>query len=189
MALTPTRVEVRLTLAQLDAGQHLEETVVLARHPSETAEHLVLRMLAWCLLRRDGLAFGAGLSDGDAADLCIEAPGGGYALWVECGAADLDKLRKVASQNQRAEVCVVFAGPRRRAELLSQLAAHEKSRKGLDRVRLHTVDAALVAALARHEARRQKWTVTIVEGHAYVEVDGEPVDGAVETTGLLDAQP
>ncbi len=185
MALSPTRHEYRLTLSHLDAAQHLEETVVLARHPSETAEHLVLRMLAWCLLRRDGLAFGAGLSDGDASDLCIEAAGGGYTLWVECGTAELEKLRRVASQNAGAEVEVVFAGPRRRNELLEQLAEHRKSHKGLDRVRLRTIEPSLVAALARHEERRQKWTVTIVEGHLYVEVDGEPLDGAVETTPLL----
>ena len=187
MALTPTRHEYRLTLSHVDAAQHLEETVVVARHPSETAEHLALRMLAWCLLRREGLAFGAGLSDGDASDLCIEVPGG-YALWVECGAAELEKLRRVASQNSGAAVEVVFSGPRRRAELLAQLAGHQKSRKGLDRVRLHTVEAGLVAALARHEERRQQWTVTIVEGHLYLEVDGETFDGAVETAMLLDAE-
>ncbi len=185
MALTPTRHEYRLVLSHVDADRHVEESVIVARHPSETAEHLVLRMLAWCLLRRDGLAFGAGLSDGDASDLQVEVPGGGYALWVECGAADLEKVRRVASQNAGAEVEVVFSGPRRRAELLAQLADHRKSTKGLDRVRLRTVDAALVAALARHEERRQKWTVTIVEGHLYVEADGEAIDGAVETTPLL----
>jgi len=185
VARVPTRHEYRLVLSHVDAEQHLEESVVVARHPSETAEHLVLRMLSWCLLRRDGLAFGAGLSDGDASDLQVMAPGGGYALWVECGAADLEKVRRVASQNAGCEVEVVFSGPRRRAELLAQLEGHEKSRKGLDRVRLRTVDPALVAALSRHEERRQKWTVTIVEGHLYVEVDGEAHDGPVETAPLL----
>ena len=186
MALTPTRHDFRLVLAHQDADQHLEESVVLARHPSETAEHMILRMLAWCLLRRDGLAFGLGLSDGDAADLCIPAPGGGYALWVECGTAELDKLRRIASQNPDAEVHAVFGGPRRRDDLLAELAAHDKSKKGLDRVRLWIFDPAFIATLARHEERRQKWTLTIADRHCYAEVEGDTVDGPIECRPLLD---
>jgi len=47
-------------------------------------------------------------------------------------------------------------------------------------IALWTIDRALVAALAAREERRQRWSLTVVGDHLYVEADGIPVDGAVE---------
>jgi uncharacterized protein YaeQ len=69
MALQATRYEYRITLSHVDRGRDVQETVLAARHPSETAEHLTLRVLAWCLLNEERVAFGPGLSDGEMADL------------------------------------------------------------------------------------------------------------------------
>jgi uncharacterized protein YaeQ len=178
MALPSIRYEFRMTLSHVDRGIDLTETVVAARHPSETAEHLVLRVLSWCLLHREGIGFGAGLSDPDAADLEARDGVGRVSLWVECGAVDGEKLRRVLAHNSDAEVHVVFGAERRREELLAQLAAAKRVLKGAERLALWTIDAALVAALAALEQRRQRWVVTIVGDHFYVEADGVSHDGA-----------
>ena len=68
-------------------------TVVAALHPSETAEHLALRILSWCLLYQEGLAFGPGLGDPEAADLWAHDLTGRLSTWIECGAVDAEKLR------------------------------------------------------------------------------------------------
>ena len=184
MALPSIRHEYRIALSHVDRNLQLDTTVIAARHPSETAEHLALRVLALCLLHRDGLVFGAGLSDGDASDLEARDPGGDLILWAECGAVEATKLRRLVQQNARAEVHVLLSDPRRRRELCDGLAALPHGIRDAERVVLWQIDPALIAALARHEERRQRWTVTIVEGHVYIEVDGESFDGEAAAGAL-----
>lgn len=179
MALPSTRYEFRLALSNTDRGVQLDTALVAARHPSETAEHLWLRVLAFCLLYREGLAFGPGLSDGEASDLEQRAPDGSVRCWVECGAVVAPKLRRVVQGNARAEVHVVLGDERRYRELRDGLAELPHGIKDSDRVTLWRIDEALVESLARHEARRQQLSVTVVGGHLYCEVDGEGCDGEV----------
>src|SRR5262245_52869751 len=159
MALQPTRMEFRITLSHVDRGVERSETLIVGRHPSETQEHLVTRVLAWCLLQREGLQFGPGLSAPDAPDLLARDLTGNLTAWIECGSADVDELRKVATRESQAEVACVFSDARRRDELASAIAAAQ--RKGLDRVKLHLLDEELVRTLSASESRRQKWTVTV----------------------------
>ena len=184
MALSSVRYEYRLSLSDTDRGVHLDTSLIAARHPSETAEHLTLRVLAYCLLHCDGLSFGAGLSDGDASDLEARDGGGRVTLWAECGSTDATRLRKIVQQNAGAAVHVVLSDDRRRRELDAGIAALPHGIRDADRVTLWRIDPRLVEALSRHEARRQVWGVTLVGGHLYIEADGENLDGEVTQTPL-----
>jgi uncharacterized protein YaeQ len=184
MALPSARYEYRLALSHVDRGFEATETVIAARHPSETAEHLTVRVLAYCLLHREGIVFGPGLSDGEASDLEARDLTGRLTLWVECGATLADKLRRVVQHHPGAEVHVVFAGDRRRKELLAELEAAPRAIKGAERVTLWTFDPALVRAAAENEERRQRWVITIVGDHVYLEIDGKAIDGPVERASL-----
>jgi uncharacterized protein YaeQ len=170
-------MEFRITLSHVDRGIEAQETLIVGRHPSETQEHLVTRVLAWCLLSRERLEFGPGLSTPDAPDLWARDLTGVLTTWIECGTADLDELRKVVQREHGAEVACVFSDARRRDDLAAAIA--EAARKGLDRIQLILLDAELVRALAASESRRQKWTVTVVGDHLYVDAGGVVVDGPV----------
>lgn len=175
MALPSTRMEFRIALSHVDRGVQIDETVIAARHPSETMEHLVLRVLAWCFLHEERLVFGAGLCDPDAPDLEARDLTGRITTWVEVGAAAGEKLRKAVQHHPGVAAHAVFVEPRRREELRAELSGWKRAGE----VALWTVDAPLVEALARSEERRHRWTVTIVEDHLYVEADGVTVDGPV----------
>ena len=180
MALPSTRVEYRIALSHVDRGIKVSQAVIAAHHPSETAEHLTLRILAWCLLYEESISFAAGLSDPDAADLWAHDLTGRLSLWIECGAADGVKLRRVVQHHADAQVHAVFAGDRRRKDLLDQVASWPRPAKGFERVELWSISPELVAALAAHEDRRHRWSVTIVGDHLYVEAEGKSLDGPVE---------
>lgn len=180
MALPATRLEYRLTLSNVDRSVDLERNLIVARHPSETQEHVTLRVLAWCLLHEERLELGPGLSDPDVADLWTRDLTGQLTTWVECGTADPDKVRKVMLHNGNVAVHAVLAEVRRRDELLAGVATWKKAPRGT--LTVWMIDPALVEALAAREERRHTWTVTIVGGHVYIEADGANVDGAVETT-------
>ena len=181
MALPATRLEYRLALSDSERGVDVRATLVVAQHPSETREHVTLRVLAWCLLHEDRLELGPGLSDPDVADLWTRDLTGRLTTWVECGAADAEKLRKVMQQNAGITAHAVFSDGRRRDELLAGVADWRRPPRGAELV-IWRVDPALVAALAASEARRQQWTVTLVDGHAYVEADGVALDGPIEVS-------
>ena len=175
MALSPTRREYRITLNHVDRGVERSETVIVAQHPSETAEHLTVRVLAWCLLPLEGLAFGPGLSTPDAADLWAHDLTGRLTAWIECGGTQGEKIRKVVQHNTGAAVHVVFGDERRRDELVAELAGWRRAGE----ITLWTIAASLVEPLAALEGARQKWAVTVVGDHVYLDVEGTAFDGPV----------
>jgi uncharacterized protein YaeQ len=174
MALPSTRLEYRIALSHVDRGLEAAQPVIVAQHPSETRAHVTLRVLAWCLFHEERLAFGPGLSTPDAADLWAHDLTGQLTAWIECGTADGEKLKKVIAHNPGATVHVLFDDPRRRDALAAEVASWKRGA-----VDIRTVDAALVQALAAREERRQKWTVTIVGSHFYIDADGTALDGGV----------
>lgn len=178
MALQPTRLEFRLTLSHVDRAIDLSETLYVARHPSETQEHAVLRVLAWCLLHEEGIAFGPGLSTPDAADLWTHDATGRLTTWIECGTATAERLRKSLQHHSGAASHVVLDDARATEALRAELAEGRWLRN-CPPPELWTIDAALVSALASNEDRRARWAVTIVGDHFYIDVDGRSLNGAI----------
>jgi len=166
MALQATRLVFRLTLSNVDRGVEREEPVNLARHPSETQEHVVLRMLAWCLLCREGLEFGPGLSTPDTPDLWARDLTGRTTTWIECRAVEPERLKKIVNGSGAAEIAFVLDEERRARELCAQLDGWKRK---LEHVSVWLVPPDFVAALAASEERQQKWRVTIVGDHVYMD--------------------
>ena len=178
MALPSTRLDFRIELSHVDRCVEVSERVVVARHPSESGDHVVLRVLAYCLFHEQGLAFGPGLCDAEAADLWTRDAAGRITTWIECGAAPFEKLKKVVQHNAGVAVHALFSDARRRDELLAAARAMgARAGKVADAISVWTVDHRLVAALAPHEARSSKWAVTIVGDHVYIEVNHATLDG------------
>jgi uncharacterized protein YaeQ len=174
------RREVRLTLSHVDKGVELERPLLLSRHPSEALDRVVLRVLAFCLLADEMVTASiGGVSEGDAPDLLARDPTGELLVWIRCGGADPEQVRKVINHNPRAAAHVMFARPDRRNAFVEEVAARGAEPRGWNRVHLWTIDRALVSALAAHEEPRQKWTVTAVGDHLYVDNGAGTFDGPV----------
>jgi uncharacterized protein YaeQ len=187
MALTATRLEYRMTLSDSERSVDAQEALIVAQHPSETVEHVTLRVLAWCLLHEERLEFGPGLSDPDVADLWVRDLTGKLTTWIECGTADAEKVRKVLQHNAGIKLHAVFGDPRRRDEMLAGMGEWKRAPKGAE-MTVWMVEPALVAALAAKVQRRQVWTVTLVGGQAYIEADGESLSGAIDCSRPLDSE-
>jgi uncharacterized protein YaeQ len=188
MALPSTRIDFRLELSNVDRQREASERIVVACHPSEAAEHVILRVLAYCLLHEDDLAFGPGLADAEGADLWTRDGQGQVTTWVECGSAPFEKVKKVVQHNSRVAVHAVFADGRRRDELLEGArTAGARANKVVDAITSWTFDHALVKTLAEKTERSQRWGVTIVGDHVYVDADGTTTEGEVVRQALADA--
>lgn len=112
MALTATLYKASLEIADIDRNHYASYNLILARHPSETEERLMLRLLAFVLFAHERLVFGKGLSDGDEPDLWHTDYDGTIKLWIDLGQPDEKRLKRAAG---RAEQLVVLsygnAGP------------------------------------------------------------------------------
>jgi len=176
MALPSIRMEFRVALANVDRGVQVDERVVLARHPSETMERVVLRVLAWCALHREGMTFGPGLCEPDAPDLFVKS-GDRYLAWIACGSAKWEMLRRNIRANAGVEVHVVLADTKRRDVLREEMSRDAKEARA---VSIWTFDRGLVAPLAEREDRRRRWEVTISGDHCWVVEDEATFDGPIE---------
>ncbi len=77
----------------------------VARHPSETAEYLLTRVLAYCLEYGEGLAFSTGgLSNPDAPALAIRDLTGRLQSWIEVGLPEPARLHRAAKAAPRVAV-------------------------------------------------------------------------------------
>jgi len=178
MALQPTRYEFKLALSNADLGVDRTESVLIARHPSETMLHAVLRVLAWCLVNEEALEFGPGLSTPDAADLLARDATGRLTTWVECGTITAEKLRKIQQHNSHLAMHVVIDDPKAALQLTAALAETKLPRAATP-PSIWVIDSALTRELAANEDRRQKWSVTISGDHVYMDANGKTIDGAV----------
>ena len=94
MALTATIFKVTLQIADLDRQYYADHALTLARHPSETDERMMVRLLAFAFNADERLVFGRGLSAEDEPDLWRHDLTGSIELWIDVGQPDDKSLRK-----------------------------------------------------------------------------------------------
>lgn len=115
MALKSTIYKASVQIADIDNGYYADHSLTLARHPSETDERMMVRLVALALNAHrlqttcggDGtLAFGAGLSDPNEPDVWLRNFAGDIKLWIEVGQPEDKPLLKACN---KAEDVVVYA--------------------------------------------------------------------------------
>jgi uncharacterized protein YaeQ len=104
MALKATIYKVNLQMADMDRNYYEQHTLTLAQHPSETAERLMIRLLAFAIYANEALTFGNGISDGEPA-LWQKDLTGEIELWIELGQPEERTIRKACG---RAKQVVLF---------------------------------------------------------------------------------
>jgi uncharacterized protein YaeQ len=162
MAQKATIFRAELAVADLDRGYYGTHALTLARHPSETDERMMVRLLAFALHADDALAFGRGLASEDEADLTQKDLTGAIRLWIDVGLPDEKSLRRAAG---RAERVVVYAYGGRAVDLW-----WAKSRETLGRLAnfaAYNVAQDTSRALAALAQRTMQLQCTIQDGEIW----------------------
>jgi uncharacterized protein YaeQ len=90
-----------------DADRDVYETLALraARHPSESEEYLLTRMLAYALELTEGIAFSSGgLSDPDEPAIAVRDLTGAIRSWIDIGSPDAARLHRASKASPRVVV-------------------------------------------------------------------------------------
>ena len=110
MAIKSTIYKIDLQIADMDRHYYASHSLTLARHPSETDQRLMVRLVAFMLFATDTLAFGKGLSDDEEPDLWQKDLTGAIELWIDVGLPDEREVRKACGRAK--QVAVVLYGGR-----------------------------------------------------------------------------
>jgi uncharacterized protein YaeQ len=104
MALNSTIHRCALQVSDLDRGYYQSHSLTVARHPSETNERMMVRLLAFALNADEQLGFTRGLSQDDEPDLWQHSLSGEITLWVEIGQPDEKRIRKACARSAQVLV-------------------------------------------------------------------------------------
>ena len=104
MALSATMYVFAIELADSDRSVYTSLELRVARHPSETAEYLLTRVLAYCMEYAEGIAFSKGLSDPDEPAIFIRDLTGALQAWIEVGAPEAARLHRASKASPRVAV-------------------------------------------------------------------------------------
>lgn len=163
MALGATIFKADLQVADTDRGYYHDHALVLARHPSETDERLMVRLMAFAFNASETLTFGRGLSTEDEPDLCRKDLTGLTELWIDVGLPAEKAIRKACG---RAAQVLVYAYGGRSVDVWWRQVEEPLARcKNLAVIELPQVATQALAQLAK---RTMKLQCTIQDGHAWM---------------------
>ncbi len=175
VALSATVFKVELGVSDVDHGYYADHALTVARHPSETDERMVVRLLAFGLRAHrlsdvDGeLAFGPGLSTPGVPDLRLADYTGRILEWINVGQPDERVLGKAASQADQVLLYPFAAGVATWWRTVGPKVA------GLANLSVLQIPHESVQQLAQSVDRRVSAQVMVIEGQVTMTVGGVDV--------------
>jgi len=174
MALTATIYNLEVQLADTDRGVYETLAFKVAQQPSESDEHMMARVLAYCLEFTEGIAFSKGIAEPDEPALFVRDLTGALRVWIDIGSPDAARLHKASKAAPR----VVVYTHKDPAQLLRALDGQRIHRA--EALELYALDRPLIEALVARRERRTRFELTVTERHLYVTLDGDTLEGFVE---------
>lgn len=162
MALKATIYKAELQIADMDRGYYGDHALTIARHPSETDERMMVRLLAFALFADPALAFGKGLCVDDEPDLWQRDLTGAIERWIDVGQPDEKWIRKACGRAD--EVVVVSYG--RAADIWWSGVRDKLGRQ--DKLVVLNLPPEAAPDLARVTERSMRLQFTIQDSHVWV---------------------
>jgi uncharacterized protein YaeQ len=174
MALKSTIYKIDLNIADMDRQYYAQHNLTLAKHPSETDERVMVRLIGFAMYANEALIFGKGLSDDEEPDLWQKDLTGAIQLWMDVGLPTEKDIRKAAGRAK--QVVVVLYGGR-----IADMWWNQNSKALLKTNNLTVINLPETQALASLAARSINISCTIQDGQILVSHD----DGSFDITPVI----
>ncbi|MDY7537192.1 YaeQ family protein [Undibacterium sp. RTI2.1] len=175
MALKSTIYKADLNISDMDRGYYADHSLTIARHPSETDERMMIRVLAFAIHASEKLSFGKGISDTEEPDLWEKDYTDAIQLWVEVGQPDDRRLLKACG---RSEQVVAYSYASTSDIWWKQMNSRLDRAKNL---KVMNVPAATSQALAKLAQRNMQLQCTIQDAQIWLTAGDESVQIDLET--------
>ena len=170
MALKSTIFKAEVQVSDLDRNHFATHALTIARHPSETDERMMVRLLAFALNADEALEFGRGLSSEDEPDLVKKDLTGAIELWIEVGLPDEREIRKASGRAK--EVKVYLYGGRSAAMWWGQ---NESALARLRNVSVIEIPAAVTEEVTSLSGRNMRIQCTIQDAQMWFAANDETI--------------
>ena len=175
MAQTATVYNFDIDLADSDRGVYETLALRVARHPSESDEFLVTRVLAYCLEYEEGIEFSrGGLSDPDDPPIAVRDLTGSLRAWIDIGTPAAERLHRASKATSRVAVYI----HKESSQWLAGLRA-AKIHKA-DDLQLYAVERSLVAGLAAKLDRRMSFPLAVSDREVFISLADVTLNGRIE---------
>jgi uncharacterized protein YaeQ len=158
-----TIFKAAVQISDTDRNYYQNHVLTLARHPSETDERMMVRLLAFALHAHEALVFGKGLSTDDEPDLWQKDLTGAIDLWIDVGQPDEKRLRKACGRS--SQVVVYSYGGSGAAMWREQMVPTLARTKNLA---IKKIPLEASQAMAKLAQRSMDLSYTIQEGQVWV---------------------
>jgi uncharacterized protein YaeQ len=170
VALTATIYKFEIKLSNVDRAVYETLSLKVARHPSETQEHLATRVLAYCLEFTEGIGFSRGLAHPDEPAIAVRDLTGVLLAWIDVGMPDAARLHKASKAAPRVAV-YTHKGP----QLLNQLAGERIHRA--DALEIYAIDRELLSGLVSRLERRSAFDLSVSDGNLFLSIGDATLSG------------
>ena len=110
MALSATICKADLNIIDMDKNYYERHSLTLARHPSETEERFMLRLLAFSLNADNSLLFTKGLSTENEPDLWQKDLTNDIIQWIDLGLPSEKRIRKAGGRSKSVKIYTYGSG-------------------------------------------------------------------------------
>ena len=170
MAQNATIYKVELSVSDMDRHYYETHKLTVAKHPSETDERLMVRLLAFALNASDQLELTKGLSTDDEPDIWHKSLSDEIELWVALGLPSEKIMRQSCG---KASKMIIYAYGGRTAEMWWEKIKNSTTR--FDNLQVTNLAETDTHNLAKLASRSMKLQVNIQDGEVMVSVDDSVV--------------
>lgn len=161
MALKPTIYKMRIGLSNFNNDYYDNLNLTIAQHPSENAERMMARVIAYCLHAEPELTFTKGLCAVDEPDIWHKTLDDQISLWIDVGEPSFDRIKKSC---RLAKKVVVYSFNSKSNVWWTQ----SESKMRTTTAEFYQFDDNDIAKLAGLIERTMEWSVTITDNSAYI---------------------
>lgn len=167
MAIKATIFKADIQIADMDRHYYQSHQLTLARHPSETDERMMVRLLAFARHAHEALVFAKGLSDAEEPDIWQKDLTGAIDLWIDVGQPDDRRILKACG---RAAKVVIYSYSSNSAIWWGQTGARVDRARNLEVINLSSATSQEMARLAQRNMQLQ---YTMQDGEIWISGNGE----------------
>ncbi len=179
MGIGSTVYNFEINLADVTRGVYEGLTLRVGRHPSESLDYLLTRVLAYCLEYGEGIELTSGLADPELPAIWARDLTGALTTWVEVGNPSAEKLHKASKSVARVAI-YTYKDP---SLLLKQIEGQRIHRA--QEIPLYSFERGFLEQLAELTERRSVMEISVNDGHVYINAAGRSLSSALNMRFLL----
>ncbi|WP_298860259.1 YaeQ family protein [uncultured Sulfitobacter sp.] len=166
MAQKSTIYKVELSVSDMDRHYYETHKLTVARHPSETDERLMVRLLAFALNANEHLEMTKGLSTDDEPDIWQKSLSDELELWVALGLPSEKVVRQSCGKSGKV---IIYCYGGRTAQAWWEKIKNSTTR--FDNLQVINLSEKDTSELAKLASRSMKLQINIQDGEVMVSVD------------------